>query len=211
VSKTDDDAADASQAAEATASSQVKTPPRAPETPASPAVKGREGAGPDAVVVARRLSLAGARTIGLLPVGATGDLLPLLVDLAGTLALFAVGAIGCIGSWRTWKSKTMRGMGALRTPAPGAAAVVVISPPACGDLVEAAAALERTLVGDTRDLARVLVDLGGYARPGGVPTVAELVDGVVLVAEARRSLRRNVGRIAELLPHRKNLGAILVG
>jgi hypothetical protein len=88
---------------------------------------------------------------------------------------------------------------------------VVVSPPACPDLVAAAAALERTLSGDTRDLARVLVDLGGYARPGGVPTVAELVDGVVLVAEARRSLRRSVARMVELLPHRKHLGAILVG
>jgi hypothetical protein len=183
----------------------------APPAGASASEDQIEGAGPDAVVVARRLSLAGARTIGLLPVGPSGDLLPLLIDLAGTLALFAVGAIGCIGSWRTWKAKTMRGVGALRTPAPGAAAVVVVSPPACPDLVAAAAALERTLVGDTRDLARVLVDLGGYARPGGVPTVAELVDGVVLVAEARRSLRRSVARMVDLLPHRKHLGAILVG
>ena len=56
-----------------------------------------------------------------------------------------------------------------------------------------------------------LVNLGGYADPGAVPSALRLADAAVLVVSARHTRQRTVADFAEHVQDGKLLGAILIG
>jgi len=162
------------------------------------------------IVIARRLFRSGARAVGFLPVRGAADHFGLMVDLAAKLALYAGAPVGCLRSWRAWKREA-GGIG--RTPVEDVPDVVVLEPTACTDLGMAARTAEQ-LCGQTPPslgVTRLLVDLAGYARPGDLTSVVGPLDGVVLLVDARRNLRRTVTRMADAIPHPKYLGPILLG
>jgi hypothetical protein len=166
--------------------------------------------------VARNLARSGARVIGLLPVDArlaTERLGPALLRLAEALSGFVPGDIGLVDAWPTWPWGEALGLGE------GATArirrlgdrVVEIAPPPCSDAPAAATALTNTLAGRPESIARVLVNLGGFAHPGTPPLSMDAVDGVALLVAARGTRAKAVESLARRLPPGKTLGTILIG
>jgi hypothetical protein len=86
-----------------------------------------------------------------------------------------------------------------------------IAPPPCNDASAATTALQNTLAGRPPGLARVLVNLAGYSDPGVPPAAMRMMDGVVLVVIARRTLRAAVLKMEAQVPDAARLGAILIG
>jgi hypothetical protein len=89
--------------------------------------------------------------------------------------------------------------------------VLGIAPIPCGDPLAASVALRDALASRSDEIAIVLVNLAGYSAGGTVPAAVDVMDGVVLVATARRTRQSQVAAIASLIPRGRGLGAILVG
>ncbi len=165
-------------------------------------------------VIARRLSLAKKKSFGVLPVGGSPNLGPLLVRLAAALARFGPGKVGVIPRWRSW-AKDPGGAEAddassvrLRAMGPD---VVAIVPPAAEDPRRAALALQPALWELPEGITSVLVDLSGYSKPGAWPGTGVLVDAVVLAVPRRHARRARVTSLLAAIPEGKSLGAILLG
>jgi hypothetical protein len=88
---------------------------------------------------------------------------------------------------------------------------VEIVPPPCSDASAALGVLRRSLASLPAEIARVLVDLGGYAPVGRLPQAASLVDGVLAAVAARRTRQDWVANLKDHVPAEKSLGAILIG
>jgi len=172
--------------------------------------------------IARHLSRAGARIIGLLPVAgplaAAAPLAPFLSRLGEALAGFLDGDIALIDGWPTWTEPTAKAGEAPRAATAGMSRlqeihphVLAITPPPCPDATAALEAL-RSTVGVLRGgAAAVLINLGGYAPAGVAPAPLLLVDGVVMLVARRHTRRAAVASLLEHVAPAKRLGAILVG
>jgi hypothetical protein len=164
--------------------------------------------------IARRLALAEARIVGLLPIGRTGALAPLLVRVAAALTRFYGREVAVIERWTTWPPADAPGWGTdeaglrFRLVRPN---VVAIAPLPCVDSPSAALALQAALAALPKELAAVLVDLGEYPGDGRLPAALMLVDAVVPVLRARRTRTSRVAEIVAELPGYKSVGSILVG
>jgi len=172
--------------------------------------------------IARYLTRAGTQVIAFLPVdpritlgrAAGPTLSPLLFHVATALTRFVAGEVAFVGAQRTW-SRSAEGSD---DPAPARSRirevrprVLEIVPSLDRDRLDPVEALKNALAALRRNVAFVLVDLGGYAATGVAPSGIELVDGVVVVASRRRARRSAVGRLLEQLPEGKGLGTILAG
>jgi hypothetical protein len=187
------------------------------------------GADPEALEVtasrvARHISRAGVRVVGLLPTGA--DLVdgaetrrrprmaPLLATLASAIVRFVDQDVSIVDHWQTWKRDDASPEGEessssrLREVRPR---VLEVTPRPAADAEEAAAALQNTLgVLRRGGIGFVLVNLGGFAAPGTAPSTLSLCDGVALVVVARRARITAVESLARHIPEPKWLGAIWV-
>ena len=173
--------------------------------------------------IARYLTRAGTQVVAFVPVdsritlgGTAGATLsPLLFHVANALTRFVAGEVAFIGAQRTWSPPAERSGGEPAAPRSRIREirprVLEIVPSVERDGVDPADALETALATLRRNVAFVLVDMGGYADPGVVPSGIGLVDGVVVVASRRRARRSAVARLVEQLPDGKSLGAILAG
>lgn len=164
--------------------------------------------------IARHLVLSGARTVGLLPLAARKvelDMVPVLERLAASLSMFMEGTVGYLGPWRGWGTAPLQDGRQALLLRPAGERIVEVVPPACASAPAASGALQRALASLPPTLARVLIDLGGYAAPGRLPAVSELLDGVVTVVATRRARRGEVADLYARMPGSKNLGAILIG
>jgi hypothetical protein len=171
----------------------------------------------EATRLARHIARAGTKVVALLPVeGRTpvhDRLAPLLLRLAEALLGFADGAVAIVDTWRTWPWG--------EAVEPGATAahrsrwvkprVLEIAPVPCDDAAAAAVALENALMARPAGLATTLVNLGGYAEPGALPSALRLADAAVLVVPAGQARRRAVVHVAEHIRDGQLLGAILIG
>ena len=174
------------------------------------------GARAELVRVARRLRARERKAIGLLPatrevgVVATGVQLGLaLVELTGAPIAFvdanarwpALGAIGreAKGDRAVFATRWLHGTLALLTPRRA---------PAAGGAVPD---LER-IVGEGREMfAHLLVDLTGFEELGEHLAAIDLLDGVVVVAEARATREQALLDLARDLPAELDLGVLLIG
>jgi hypothetical protein len=166
--------------------------------------------------IARNLARSGARVIGFLPVDDRldpGRLGPVLLRAAEALTGFVAGELAVVDTWPTWPWGIPLEVGATAAPRLRQIAprVLEIAPPPCNDAPVAGVVLRESLAACPARLARVLVNLGGYATPGAVPQALEAVDAVVLLVAARRSRQAAVSDLARRLPPGKSLGAVLVG
>src|SRR5215831_7092688 len=145
--------------------------------------------------IARLIVRAGARTVGILPMGPrrpddpSMDLAPLLDRLAGALVAFDGAVVGLVGLWRGWGQEEV-GASQRSGTRPVRPGVVEILMPACTSARAAAEALKSTLAAPPAGLARVLADLGELGPAGQVPAAASAVDSVITVIPARR-VRKN--------------------
>jgi hypothetical protein len=173
--------------------------------------------------IARRLSRAATKVVGLLPTGrdlcaggpAAPRMAPLLASLAGALARFVDQEVAIIDHWRAW-NKGGAASGAGARPAPARLRevrprVIEITPLPSDDAAAAAVALQNTLRLLRGEFGAVLVDLGGYADAGTAPALLAACDGVVLVVTARHARIDAVGALLTHVPSAKRLGAILIG
>lgn len=147
--------------------------------------------------VARRLRLLPEIAFGLVPVAAP-EMDRVLRALGRGLVTLGVAPVALVPAWRHW-GRT----GARATP-PG---VERFLPPAAPDLLAAIDTLGQVLRLARRRYARILVDLDGlYAASAFAP---DLVDGLLLVAAARRTRERELRARAASVPDGKLLGVIL--
>jgi hypothetical protein len=175
--------------------------------------------------VARHLTRAGVRSVGVLPVvggphwwsilmsGGTPtiDLQPILERLATSMVSFVGGTVGFIGPWRSWGNEDRKnGQEALRIRGVREQVVEIVPPP-CADGGAATSVLRRCLASLPPEISRVLVDLGGYAAAGRLPAAASAVDGLVAAVAARRARQAWVTSLKNKIPADKSLGAILIG
>lgn len=166
--------------------------------------------------VARHLVRACVGKVGFLPAAGAlppgAELGPLIAHVARAVLGFVTRDVALIDTWRTWIWGEAMEVGdqslfrkrALRPR------LLELAPLPCGDPKAATLTLEATLSRRPEGLALVLVNLAGYGQPGTMPAALDTVDGVMLVARARRSRRAGVERMARFLPAAKNLGAILL-
>ena len=166
--------------------------------------------------VARHLVRACVGTVGFLPAAGAlppgADLAPLIAQVAGAALGFVTGDVALIDSWRTWIWGQAMEVGdeSLYRKRLLRPRLLELAPLPCGDPEAATLALEATLSRRPEGLGLVLVNLAGYGEPGTMPAALDTVDGVVLLARARRSRRAAFERMARFLPAAKNLGAILL-
>lgn len=166
--------------------------------------------------IARHMSRAGGRVIGLLPAGAEVGppvrLAPFLLRLATALTSFVTGDVAFVDAWPTWSAEGAEGTPAtvsrMRELRPQ---VLEVTPPPCPDAQAAAVALQNTLAVLRRGVGLALVNLGDYARPGKAPPCLILVDQVAMLVAARRTRVAAVAGLLEHIPSAKRLGAILIG
>ncbi|MES1208667.1 MAG: hypothetical protein ABUS79_22240 [Pseudomonadota bacterium] len=166
---------------------------------------------------ARSIVRAQARTVGFVPAGralAHGQsLAPLVMAVAQALLRFLAGEVAIIDSWPTWPwgepfQPGDRSMYRQRQLAPR---LSELAPTPCGDQFAAAVALQATLESRPASAAVVLANLTAYSKPGVVPSVVDLLDGVVVVAARQRSPVGGLRRMRSYLPEAKRLGVVLVG
>lgn len=167
--------------------------------------------------IARHIARARPPVVALLPV--TGReplddrLAPVLLRLGAALLGFSDGNVAIIDTWRTWPwgeavewGQTAAHRGRWVRPR-----ILEIAPVPCGDASAATVALQNALAARPEGLMTTLVNLGGYAAPGAVPSALRLADATVLVVAARRTRQRRVADFAEHVQDGKLLGAILIG
>ena len=123
------------------------------------------------------------------------------------------GNVAIIDTWRTWPwgDAIGRGETAAHRSRWIKPRILEIAPVPCGDPSAAAVALENALAARPDGVDTTLVNLGGYAERGAVPSALRLADAAVLLVPARQSRRRTVANVAAHVPDGKLLGAILIG
>ena len=170
----------------------------------------------DATRIARHIVRARPPVVALLPVDGPQPmddrLAPVLLRLAEALTNFSDGNVAIIDTWRTWpwgdaaeKGQIAHGGRWLRPR------ILEIAPVPCGDASAATVALQNALAGRPEDLVTTLVNLGGYAERGAVPSALGLADAAVLVVANRQTRQRTLESAAEHVQDGKLLGAILIG
>jgi hypothetical protein len=170
--------------------------------------------------IARQIVRDGARVIGFLTV--TGrrdpvDLTPLLQRIAQSVTGFVEQRdVAVIPTWGEWKP--LAGGSPETEAAPRMTVrevqprVVEVLPAAKSDATSAGMALGEVLKVLSDDFAHVLINLDGYAPPGGrAPSAVALVEAVALVVSRRRARLKDVGLLIEHIPTSKHLGAVLLG
>ena len=170
--------------------------------------------------IARQIVRDGARVIGFLTV--TGrrdpvDLTPLLQRIAQSVTGFVEQRdVAVIPTWGEWKP--LAGGSPETEAAPRMTVrevqprVVEVLPAAKRDATSAGMALGEVLKVLSDDFAHVLINLDGYAPPGGrAPSAVALVEAVALVVSRRRARLKDVGLLIEHIPTSKHLGAVLLG
>jgi hypothetical protein len=90
--------------------------------------------------------------------------------------------------------------------------LTILTPFGCrGDVALDMALLAHTIRHECSPFRHVLVDLTGLSREGEHYTAMDLVDGVVVVAEAGRSTERDLLRGHQQVTTGRDLGVLLVG
>jgi hypothetical protein len=167
--------------------------------------------------IARHIARARAGTVALFPVHGRQPLddrvAPALMRLAEALLGYQEGNVAIIDTWRTWPwgDAVGRGETAAHRSRWIKPRILEIAPVPCGDSSAAAVALENALAARPDGVDTTLVNLGGYAERGAVPSALRLADAVVLLVPVRQSRRQMVANVAAHVPDGKLLGAILIG
>jgi hypothetical protein len=167
--------------------------------------------------IARQIARARPPVVALLPVAGREPLddrlAPVLLRLGVALLGFSEGNVAIVDTWRTWPwgEAVEWGQTAAHRSRWLRPRVLEIAPVPCGDTSAAAVALQNALAARPEGLMTTLVNLGGYADPGAVPSALRLADAAVLVVSARRTRQRTVAEFAEHVQDGKLLGAILIG
>jgi len=166
---------------------------------------------------ARAIVRAHARTVGFVPAGralARGQsLAPLVKAVAEALLRFLADDVAIVDSWPTWPwgeafQPGDRSMYRQRQLAPR---LIELAPTPCGDQFAAAVALQATLESRPASAGVVLVNLAEYSKPGVVPSVVDLLDGVVVVAARYRTPVGGLRSMRGYIPEAKRLGVVMVG
>ncbi|HEY3805890.1 MAG TPA: hypothetical protein VGL61_24950 [Kofleriaceae bacterium] len=89
--------------------------------------------------------------------------------------------------------------------------LALLTPPRVEQAGEVVPQLARVLLESADLFAHVLVDLTGFELLGEHATAAACMDGVALVSRAHRSRERELVELAQLMPHGRFLGVLLVG
>src|SRR5262245_18417442 len=171
----------------------------------------------DATRIARHIVRARPPVVALLPVDGPQPmddrLAPVLLRVAEALTHFADGNVAIIDTWRTWPwgVAVERGQAAAHGGRWLQPRILEIAPVPCGDASAATVALENALAARPEGLMTTLVNLGGYAARGAVPSALRLASAAVLVVADRQTRQRTLLNAVEHVQDGKLLGAILIG
>ena len=89
--------------------------------------------------------------------------------------------------------------------------LALLSPPRVERAGEVVPQLARVLIGGAELFAHILVDLTGFELLGEHASAAACMDAVALVGRAHKSREHELVQLAQLMPHDRFLGVLLVG
>jgi len=148
---------------------------------------------------ARRVLAGRPETIGLISVGAAVDTSAVSLRLAKAMHRLTGQNIGLIPHWRAWR----RAAGAVER-----AAVMVLTPAAQNDVLEALAALDTMVARARSRFAHLLIDLAGL--PLRHPATLSCADALVTLAASGGVRAEHLLAVERLLPGERNLGVMLI-
>src|SRR5262245_7807792 len=166
----------------------------------------------EATRIARHIARTRPPVVALLPVNCRKPLddrlAPVMLRLAGALLGFADGDVATIDTWRTWPwgEAVEWGQAAAHRSRWLRPRILEIAPVPCGDASAAFVALQNALAARPEGLICTLINLGGYAERGAVPSALRLADAAVLLVPTRHSRRGMVANVAAHVPEGKLLG-----
>ncbi len=168
--------------------------------------------------IAQRIHAERARVVGFVPSDDRVAVPPLLVhlglamcDLTGaTIAVVDAnvrypGLAGLAKGQRTDRDDSVFSTRWLR------GSLALLTPPRVERAGEVVPQLARLLLEGSDLFAHVLVDLTGFELLGEHATAAGCMDAVAVVGRAHRTRERELAALAELMPHDRFLGVLLVG
>lgn len=170
----------------------------------------------DCVVVARRIKESGRRIIGLLPastdVGVTGIGVQLglsMVDVTGTTAAYvdanvrwpAISSIA-VGT-RAGEDESMFATRWLRGQ------LALLTPTRAGDAGAGVPQLARVIQHSIEIFSHLIIDLTGFKTLGEHLAAIEMMDGVIVVARAGRTVESELLRLNHELPRLLFLGVLV--
>ncbi|HUJ60946.1 MAG TPA: hypothetical protein VLX92_20725 [Kofleriaceae bacterium] len=168
--------------------------------------------------VARRIHGEHIRVVGFVPSDDRVAVPPLLVHLGLALCDFTGGTVAVVDAnvrypalaaiargQRTDTDDTVFSTRWLR------GSLALLSPPRVEQAGEVVPQLARVLLDGSDLFAHVLVDLTGFELLGEHASAAACMDAVALVGRAHRTRERELMELAQLMPHGRFLGVLLVG
>jgi hypothetical protein len=168
--------------------------------------------------IARRIHSSGVRVVGFVPSDERVAVPPLLVHLGLALCDLTGATVAVVDA-----NVRYPGLGALargqRTDHDDSVfttrwlrgSLALLSPPRVERAGEVVPQLARALLEGAELFAHVLVDLTGFELLGEHASAAACMDAVALVGRAHRTHERELVMLADLMPHGRFLGVLLVG
>jgi hypothetical protein len=168
---------------------------------------------PDCALLARELSHAKRRHVGLFPVGEDVPIAEVARELGQALALLLERPVLLLDPERRSLEGEPSSATAEREATPRAPGVVALAPTrtaAPGAKFEALLALTRFVDTDAEPWGAALIDLGGCTLPGELLGVLHVLDAVVVIGRLGRTTEAELRRAARSLPPETTLGVLLV-
>jgi hypothetical protein len=168
--------------------------------------------------VARRVHGERLRVVGFVPAGDQVAVPPVLIQLGIALAELTGATIAVVDA-----NVRYPGLGALnegkQTDSDESVfstrwlrgSLALLSPPHVERAGEVVPQLARVLLDGADLFAHVLVDLTGFELLGEHASAAACMDAVALVGRAHHTRERELVELAQLMPHGRFLGVLLVG
>ena len=168
--------------------------------------------------VARRIHSERLRVVGFVPAEDQVAVPPVLIQLGVALTELTGATIAVVDA-----NVRYPGLGALNEGKPTDSdesvfstrwlrgSLALLSPPHVERAGEVVPQLARVLLNGAELFAHVLVDLTGFELLGEHASAAACMDAVALVARAHHSREQDLVGLAQLMPHDRFLGVLLVG
>jgi hypothetical protein len=168
--------------------------------------------------IARRIHSERIRVVGFVPADDTVAVPPLLIHLGLALCDMTGATVAVVDANVRYPALAEIARG--QAPDHGESvfstrwlrgSLALLSPPRVERAGEVVPQLARVLIDGADLFAHVLVDLTGFELLGEHASAAACMDGVALVGRAHRTREQELVALADLMPHGRLLGVLLVG
>ncbi len=169
----------------------------------------------EAIRIARRLQVVGAKSIGFVPTDREVAVPPVLVQIGAALCDLTGATVAVVDANVRYPGlRTLVGRGEsdqVFSTRWLAGSLALLTPARVERAGEVVPALARLLLDGAELFAHILCDLTGFELIGEHASAAACMDGVVLVGRAHKSREAELLALSRLMPRDRFLGVLLVG